>query len=157
MTGFYVIDTILAMDWTSLGDVILHLVLPAFTMGMVLSGIFIRLTRANMLEVLKADHITAAEARGIRRRKIVYKYGLKNALVPILTMMGLQFALLIAGAVLCETTFSWPGLGRFLLESIYLRDYPSIQGVVVIFALIVATVSLMVDVVYALIDPRVRY
>jgi len=127
------------------------------TLGLVLSGIFIRLTRANMLDVLQSDYILAAEARGIRHRRVVYKHAILNAFVPILTMMGLQVALLMAGAVLTETTFSWPGMGRLLLERIYLRDYPTIQGIIVIFALIVAFVSLIVDIIYALVDPRVRY
>ena len=156
-TGFYIVDTILIRDYAALGDVVMHLVLPAATLGMMLSGIFIRLTRANMLDVLKSDYILAAEARGIPHRQVVYKHALLNAFVPILTMMGLQVALLMAGAVLTETTFSWPGIGRLLLERIYLRDYPTIQGVIVIFALLVAFVSLLVDIVYALIDPRVRY
>lgn len=156
-TGFYVIDTIMAHDWSALGDVLLHLVLPSVTLGLVLSGIFVRLTRTNMLDILKADYILAAEARGIRHRAIVYKHALKNAFIPILTMMGLQFALLIAGAVLTETTFSWPGIGRLLLERIYLRDYPVIQGVIIVIALFVAMASLLVDIVYAMIDPRVRY
>jgi peptide/nickel transport system permease protein len=156
-TGFYVLDTILVRDFSALGDVLFHLVLPSVTLGLVLSGIFVRLTRTNMLDVLKADYIVAAEARGIRHRKIVYRHALKNAFIPILTMMGLQFALLMAGALLTETTFSWPGMGRLLLERIYLRDYPTIQGVIIMFALFVATASLIVDIVYAIIDPRVRY
>jgi len=156
-TGFYILDTILVRDFSALGDVLIHLILPAFTLGLVLSGIFIRLTRANMLDVLRADYIIAAEARGIKHRKIVYKHALKNALIPILTMMGLQIALLMAGAVLTETTFSWPGMGRLLLERIYLRDYPTIQGVIIMIALIVAMASLIVDIIYAIVDPRVRY
>ncbi|MBW2091854.1 MAG: ABC transporter permease, partial [Deltaproteobacteria bacterium] len=156
-TGFYVVDTILATDFAALGDVLMHLVLPSFTLGLVLSGVFVRLTRANMLDVLKADYILAAEARGIKHRKIVYKHALKNAFIPVLTMMGLQFALLLAGAILTETTFSWPGMGRLLLERIYYRDYPTIQGVIIIFVLFVAMVSLIVDIIYAIIDPRIRY
>ena len=156
-TGFYVLDTILVKDFSAFGDVLIHLILPAFTLGLVLSGIFVRLTRANMLDVLRADYIVAAEARGIRHRKIVYRHALKNAFIPILTMMGLQIALLMAGAVLTETTFSWPGMGRLLLERIYLRDYPTIQGVIIMIALIVAMASLIVDVIYAIVDPRVRY
>jgi peptide/nickel transport system permease protein len=156
-TGFYILDTILVQDFSAFGDVLWHLVLPSVTLGLTLSGIFIRLTRANMLDVLKADYILAAEARGIRHKRVVYKHALLNAFVPILTMMGLQVALLMAGAVLTESTFSWPGMGRLLLERIYLRDYPTIQGVIVVFALIVALVSLVVDILYALVDPRVRY
>jgi peptide/nickel transport system permease protein len=156
-TGFYVVDTILVKDFSALGDVMIHLILPSVTLGLVLSGIFVRLTRANMLDVLRSDYIVAAEARGIRHRAVVYKHALKNAFIPILTMMGLQFALLMAGALLTETTFSWPGIGRLLLERIYLRDYPTVQGVIIVYALIVAMVSLIVDVIYALVDPRVRY
>ncbi|MBW1710179.1 MAG: ABC transporter permease [Deltaproteobacteria bacterium] len=156
-TGFYIVDTILVRDFSALADVLVHLILPSVTLGLVLSGVFVRLTRANMLEVLKADYIIAAEARGIRHRKIVYKHALKNAFIPVLTMMGLQFALLLAGAILTETTFSWPGMGRLLLERIYLRDYPTIQGIIIVFVLIVAMVSLLVDIIYAIIDPRIRY
>lgn len=156
-TGLYIIDTLLIRDFSALGDVLMHLVLPSVTLGLMLSGIFIRLTRANMLDVLKTDYILAAEARGIRHRRVVYKYAIMNAFVPILTMMGLQVALLMAGAMLTENTFSWPGVGRLLLERIYLRDYPTIQGVIVIYALIVAFVSLIVDIVYAWVDPRIRY
>jgi peptide/nickel transport system permease protein len=156
-TGFYILDTILVKDWTALNDVLIHLILPSVTLGLVLSGIFVRLTRTNMLDVLKADYIVAAEARGIPHRIIVYKHALKNAFIPILTMMGLQFAVLMAGAVLTETTFSWPGMGRLLLERIYYRDYPVIQGVIIVIALFVAMASLIVDIIYAIIDPRVRY
>jgi peptide/nickel transport system permease protein len=123
----------------------------------VLSGIFIRLTRANMLDTLKADYVLAARARGIPERRVVYGHALKNAFIPVLTMLGLQFAALLAGAILTETTFSWPGMGRLLVDRIYLRDYPTIQGVIVVFAFFVSIVSLIVDLIYAVIDPRVRY
>jgi peptide/nickel transport system permease protein len=156
-TGIYLIDTLLIWDFEAFWDVAHHLVLPSVTLGLMLSGIFVRLTRANMLDVLKSDYILAAEARGIRHKKVVYKHGLMNAFVPILTMMGLQVGLLMAGAILTESTFSWPGMGRLLLERIYMRDYPTIQGVIVIFALLVAFCSLLVDIIYALVDPRVRY
>jgi peptide/nickel transport system permease protein len=131
-------------------------VLPAVTLGVVLSGVFVRLTRANMLDVLKSDFVLASRARGVPERSVVYKHALKNALIPIITMLGLQFSALLAGAILTETTFSWPGMGRLLLERIYLRDYPTIQGIIVVYALIVSLVSLIVDVLYAIIDPRVK-
>ncbi|MBW1730054.1 MAG: ABC transporter permease [Deltaproteobacteria bacterium] len=156
-TGFYILDTIWIRDWAALGDVLLHLFLPSLTLGLVISGIFLRLTRANMLDVLRSDYVLAAEARGIRHRIVVYKHALKNAFIPILTMMGLQFAQLICNALLTETTFSWPGMGRLLMERIYLRDYPTIQGTIVIYALLVATISLIVDIIYAMVDPRIRY
>ena len=156
-TGFYLLDTLIAGQWASFADVALHLLLPSLTLGIVLSGIFIRLTRANMLDTLKADYVLAARARGIPERRVVYGHALKNAFIPVLTMLGLQFAALLAGAILTETTFSWPGMGRLLVERIYLRDYPTIQGVIVVFAFFVSLVSLVVDLIYAVIDPRVRY
>ena len=110
-----------------------------------------------MLDVLKSDYILAARARGIPERRVVYNHGLRNALIPIVTMLGLQFSLLLAGAILTESTFSWPGMGRLLLERIYLRDYPTIQGVIVVYTLIVSAMSLLVDLLYAAIDPRVKY
>jgi peptide/nickel transport system permease protein len=110
-----------------------------------------------MLDVLQQDFITAARARGIRERVVVYRHALRNAMIPIVTMLGLQFALLLAGAVLTESTFSWPGLGRFLAERISYRDFSSIQSSVVLFALIIAGVSLIVDILYAYLDPRIRY
>jgi peptide/nickel transport system permease protein len=119
--------------------------------------VYIRLTRANMIDILKSDFILAARARGIPENKVVYKHALKNAFIPILTMMGLQFAMLIGGAILTETTFSWPGMGRLLLERIYLRDYPTIQGIIVVFALGISMISLIVDIIYALVDPRIKY
>jgi len=156
-TGFYLIDTLIAGQWASFGDVALHLLLPSLTLGIVLSGIFIRLTRANMLDSLKADFVLAARARGLPERRVVYSHALKNAFIPVLTMMGLQFAALLAGAILTDTTFSWPGMGRLLVDRIYLRDYPTIQGVIVVYAFFVSVVSLAVDLIYSVIDPRVRY
>jgi peptide/nickel transport system permease protein len=156
-SGFYIIDTLRAGDMAVFGDVLWHLILPALTLGIVLSAIFVRLTRANMLDVLKGDYILAARARGIPERRVVYNHGLRNALIPIVTMLGLQFSLLLAGAILTESTFSWPGMGRLLLERIYLRDYPVIQGVIIVYTLFVSFVSLLVDLLYAAIDPRVKY
>ncbi len=156
-TGFYLIDTLMAGNLRAFTDVAIHLILPSLTLGIVLSGVFVRLTRANMLDVLKSDYILAARARGVSEKYVVYKHGLKNAFIPILTMLGLQFAILLAGAVLTETTFSWPGMGRLLMERIYLRDYPTVQGVIVVFALLVSVISLLVDLLYAAIDPRVKY
>lgn len=156
-TGLYLIDTLLIGDFAAFADVLIHLILPGVTLALVLSGIFVRLTRQNMLDVLKSDYVLAAEARGIRHRTVVYRHALKNAFIPILTMMGLQVAILMAGAILTETTFSWPGMARLLLERIYYRDYPTLQGTIVMFALIVATTSLIVDIIYAILDPRIRY
>ncbi len=157
ITHLYVLDSIFTGNWKALVSTLRYLALPAFTLGLYLSGVFTRLTRSNMLDVLREDFITAGRARGIRERTVVYKHALKNAFIPILTMMGLQFAALLAGAVLTETTFSWPGMGLFMWERIGYRDFNSIQGSVVFFAVLVTAVSLIVDIIYAWIDPRIRY
>ncbi len=157
ITGLYTIDAILTRDWRLLGDALQHLILPAITLGLVLAGIFTRLTRANMLDVLEQDFITAGRARGIRERVLVYKHGLRNAFIPIVTLLGLQFALLLAGAILTETTFSWPGMGRLVVDRIYDRDFTTVQGSILFFALLVAGVSLFVDILYGFLDPRIRY
>jgi len=157
ITGLFVLDGIISGSWKQVTNSLFHLVLPAMTLGLVLSGIFVRLTRANMLDVLKQDYILSADARGIKRKKVVYRHALKNAFVPVLTMMGLQFAYLMAGAVLTETTFSWPGMGSYLVEAVNYRDFPAIQGTIIFIALLVASISLVVDIIYAFINPRVRY
>ena len=157
ITGLYTVDAILLGDMGLLKDALRHLVLPSLTLGLVLAGVFTRLTRANMLEVLRKDFIIAGRARGIRERILVYKHGLRNAFIPIVTLLGLQFALLLAGAILTETTFSWPGLGRLVVDRIYDRDFSTMQGSILFFALLVTGVSLIVDVLYGFLDPRIRY
>lgn len=157
LSNFYVLNCLVTGQWASLGDALLHLVLPSLTLGLYLSGNFTRLTRANMLDVLQQDFISAARSRGIKEKVVVYKHALLNAFIPILTMFGMQFALLLAGAVLTETTFNWPGMGLFLVNRVIDRDFPAIQGTIVFFALIIATANLFVDIIYARIDPRVRY
>ncbi len=157
ITGLYLVDSLVTLNLPSFMDALKHLILPSLTLGLYLSGIFTRLTRANMLGTLQQDFIIAARARGIPERVVVYKHALKNAFIPILTMIGLQFAALLAGAVLTETTFSWPGMGSFVVERIGYRDFASIQGAVVFFAFLVASVSLIVDIIYARLDPRIRY
>jgi len=157
VTGLYLLDSLLTFDLDSLVSALKHLILPTVTLGVYLSGIFTRLTRTNLMEVLEKDFIKAARARGLSEKIVIYKHGLKNAFIPILTMMGLQFALLLAGAVLTEITFSWPGMGTLLFERVSYRDFTTVQGIIVFFALIVVTVNLMVDIIYAYIDPRIRY
>jgi len=156
-TGLYTVDSLLEGNLQKLVEALRYLMLPSLTLGIVLSGIFVRLTRSNMLETLRLDFVTAARARGLSERAVLYGYALRNAFLPILTMMGLQFAALLAGAILTETTFSWPGLGRYLVDRIAFRDYTAIQGTIVFFGLLVALVSLIVDILYAYLDPRIRF
>lgn len=156
-TNFYIIDGILTHNWEALGSALGHLVLPSLTLGLALTGVFTRLTRVNMIEMLQSDFITAGRARGISEQRLVYRHALRNTFIPILTLIGLQFAALMAGAVLTETTFSWPGIGRYLVERIQLRDYTAVQSTIGVFAMFVAAISLLMDVLYAFIDPRIRY
>jgi len=156
ITGLYVLDSILTMNVPALVSSLRHLILPSITLGVVLSGAYTRLIRNNMVDVLSQEFIRAYHARGVRSWKITL-YALKNAFIPVVTMMGLQFAILLGGAVLTETTFSWPGMGTFIVDRIGYRDYTSIEGTVVFIALLVGLVSLLVDLVYALLDPRVKY
>ncbi|WP_198362075.1 ABC transporter permease [Thermococcus radiotolerans] len=156
VTGLYVLDSIITGNWDALVSSVRHLILPALTLGIVLSGAYTRLVRNNMVDVLSQDFIRAYYARGVANRKVMW-YALKNAFIPVVTLMGLQFAILLGGAVLTETTFSWPGMGTFLVDRIDYRDYNAIQGAVIFFAFFVGIISLIVDIVYALLDPRVKY
>jgi peptide/nickel transport system permease protein len=156
-TNMLTIDSLISGNWPALGSSLAHLVLPTATLGLILSGVFVRLTRINVIETLHADYITAARARGIREHVLIYGHALKNAMIPVITLIGLQVAILLAGAVLTETVFSWPGMGRYLVERISSRDYTAVQGAITIFALLVALISLTVDIIYSLVDPRVRY
>jgi peptide/nickel transport system permease protein len=156
ITGLYTIDSLLQGNLFKFFESLKALLLPSLTLGIILSGMFVRMTRTNMLETLRLDFVTAAKARGLKESTVTYGYALRNAFLPILTMMGLQFAILLGGAILTETTFSWPGLGRYIVDRINFRDYTAIQGAVVMFGLFVTLVSLVVDILYAYLDPRIR-
>lgn len=157
ITGVYLIDSILRGDIAVFFDALRHLALPAATLGLVLSGLIGRISRSNMLEVLGNEYVTSARAKGLAEWRVVLQHALRNALIPIVTVVGLQFALLMAGAILTEVTFAWPGVARYLLESIEARDFNAIQGTVVVIALFVTTVNLVVDILYVFLDPRVTY
>jgi peptide/nickel transport system permease protein len=156
-THILLIDVFLSGNGAAINDVLRHLLLPAVTLGLLICGVFIRLVRVNMLMTMQADYVEAAEARGIQRGKVTWRHAFRNALVPVITIVGLQFALLLGGAVLTETTFNWPGLGQKLVYYINNRDYGAVQGIITIFALVVVLISVLVDIVNALIDPRVRF
>jgi ABC-type dipeptide/oligopeptide/nickel transport system permease component len=155
-TGLFTVDSLLEGNIYKFIQSLKYLFLPSFTLGLVLCGVFIRLTRSNMFETMRLDFVTAARARGLKENKVTYGYALRNAFLPILTLIGLQFATLLGGAVLTETTFSWPGIGRYIVDRISQRDYTAIQGAVVVFGLFVSAVSLVVDLFYAYLDPRIR-
>jgi peptide/nickel transport system permease protein len=134
-----------------------HLVLPALTLGLATAALIARITRSSMLEVLRQDYITTARSKGLIERVVIYKHALKNALIPVVTVMGLQFGTLLGGAVLTETVFSWPGIGRLMVDSILARDYPVVQGAVLLLAVFFVLINLVVDIIYAFLDPRITY
>jgi len=156
-THILLLDAFLSGNGAAIEDVLKHLILPAFTLGLLICGVFIRLVRVNMLQTMQSDYVEAAEARGIKQGKVTWRHAFRNALVPVITVIGLQFALLLGGAVLTEETFNWPGLGHKLVDYINERDYGAVQGIVTVFAVAVVLISLLVDIINALIDPRVRY
>ncbi len=157
ITGFYVLDALLQGNFRVLKDVLAHLVLPALTLGTIPLAILARITRSAMLEVLSQDYIRTARAKGLLERWVIFKHALKNALLPVVTIIGLQFGTLLGGAILTETIFSWPGIGSWIYEGILSRDYPVVQGGVVFVAITFVLINLLVDLSYAFLDPRIQY
>jgi len=156
-TGLYTIDSLLMGRYDIFIDAVRHLILPSLTLGLVLSGFFTRIVRVNMMQTLQSDFVEAARARGIRERSVIYRHAFKNALIPVVTVIGLQFAALLGGAILTETTFSLNGVGQLLVRAIIAGDYTMVQGIIVFYAILVIFVSLAVDIANAFIDPRIKY
>lgn len=156
-TGFMLIDTLLMGDLRLFGNAVWHLILPSFVLSTVIMPILARLTRASMLEVMRQDYVRTAEAKGLQPRTVIMRHALKNALLPIVTVIGLQLGGLLGGALLTETIFSWPGMGLWTYRAILSRDYPIVQGAVLVSATIYVVVNLLVDISYAYLDPRIRY
>nr|WP_209438096.1 ABC transporter permease [Mesobacillus selenatarsenatis] len=157
ITNFYIIDTLIQGRTDQFVEVLKHLVLPAMALATIPMAIIARITRSTMLEVMRSDFIRTARAKGLSMFWVVYKHSLKNAIIPVLTIIGLQTGLLLGGAILTETIFSWPGIGRYIYEAINYRDYPVIQSGILIIALIFVMINLVVDLLYAAIDPRIKY
>jgi peptide/nickel transport system permease protein len=156
-TNFYVLDAILTRDWGTLKDVVRHLVLPAIALGSIPLAIITRITRAAVLDVQNEDYVRTARAKGLPPMTVDRRHVLRNALLPISTIIGLQTGLLLSGAILTETVFAFPGMGSWLREAIFNRDYPVLQGGILFLALIFVLVNLVVDISYAIINPRIRY
>ncbi len=157
ITGLYVLDSLLTFNWRALGSSLLHLVLPGIALGTIPMAMIARITRSSMLEVIRQDFIRTERAKGLPEKSVIYKHALKNALIPIITVIGMEFGLLLGGAILTETVFAWPGLGRYTVDAVYARDYPAIQGSVLFIAFLFVIVNLITDVLYAYINPRIRY
>lgn len=158
-------DSLLAALWTALsqlnveplGSAVSRLILPTVTLGTHAAALLTRLTRSSMLEVIRQDYVRTARAKGLAERTVIYRHALRNALIPVVTITGLQFGGLLGGAVITETVFAWPGVGRMAVQAIYQRDFPVVQGIVLMLSAVFVLINLLVDLTYALIDPRVRY
>ncbi len=157
ITGLYTLDSLLRGDFSKFSTALYYLVLPAASLGILISGVFERIVRVNLKQALQAEYVDAAKARGINDRTILWNHAFRNTLIPVVTILGLTLAAMLGGAILTEVTFSWPGLGSRLYKAIGQRDYPTVQGIVVFFAAIVALASIAIDVINAYIDPRIRY
>jgi len=155
VTGFYVLDSILTGNMPALKDSLLHLVLPSVTLGLGVAAIIARVLRSSMLEVLRSDYIKLARAKGATEWNVVLKHALRNALIPTITVVGLQVGTLLGGNMIVETVFSWPGLGRLVVDAIFNRDFPLIQGAVMIYAITFVLTNLVVDVLYTYLNPRI--
>ena len=156
-TGLYLVDSLLVGDLHAFGNALWHLVLPAVTLGTVPAAVISRMTRSSLLEVLKEDYVRTAWAKGLPERAVVFRHALKNAFIPVLTVISLQFGYLLGGAVITETIFAWPGVGRWLLLAVYARDYRAIQGGVLLVATTFVLINLLADLFYAWLDPRIKY
>ncbi|OQY60192.1 MAG: peptide ABC transporter permease [Desulfobacteraceae bacterium 4572_88] len=156
ITNFYIIDSIITHNWNALKDVLWHLLLPAFTLSTIPMATIARITRSSMLEVLRQDYIRTARAKGLSLMRVHYKHALRNALIPVITVIGLQFGILLGGAILTETIFAWPGIGLWILNGVYARDFNAVQGGTMLVATMFVTINMFVDILYAWVNPRIK-
>lgn len=156
VTGLFTVDSILAGQWNILGNAISHLILPSLILGSYVSGFIARITRSSLLEVLGLDYIRTARSKGLNERVVILRHGLTNALIPVVTVIGLSYSNLLAGAVLTESIFAWPGIGRYMFRASTSQDFPAIMGVSILIALIYIGVNFVVDILYYFLDPRIR-
>ena len=157
VTGFMLVDALFSSDKGAFRSALSHLILPAIALGTIPLAVIARMTRSSMLEVLREDYVRTARAKGAGRFRVVAIHALRNALIPVVTTIGLQVGTLLAGAILTETIFSWPGVGKWLVEAIHRRDYPAVQGGILMTATIIIGVNLLVDALYGVINPRIRH
>lgn len=158
ITGLILVDSLITGHWAACADALKHLAMPALALATIPMAIIARMTRASMLDVLQADYIRTAHAKGLREQVVLYRHALKNAFLPIVTIIGIQMGNLLAGAVLTETIFAWPGIGKWgMYDAIVGRDYPIVQGATLLIALVIVFINLIVDISYAFLDPRIHY
>jgi peptide/nickel transport system permease protein len=157
ITGLILIDSLVTANIPAFIDAVQHLIMPTIALATIPTAIIARMTRSSMLDVLQEDYIRTASAKGLVERVVLFRHALKNAFLPVITIIGIQAGSLLAGAVLTETIFSWPGIGKWVYDAILGRDYPIVQGGTLVIALIFVVVNLLVDISYALLDPRIHY
>ena len=155
VTNFYLLDALITKNWAAFKDALWHIIMPAFTLSTIPTAIIARMTRSAMLDVLRQDYIKTAKAKGLSKFKVVYKHALRNAMIPVITTIGLQFGVLLCGAILTETIFAWPGVGKWMYDAVMQRDYMVIQGGTLFIAALFIVINLVVDVMYAVINPRI--
>jgi peptide/nickel transport system permease protein len=157
VTGFYTIDSLLAGQWTTFRSTVEHLILPALVLGASVMGLVTRITRSSLLEVLSTDYVRTARAKGLLELHVIGRHALRNALIPTVTVLGLAYGSLLSGAVMTETIFAWPGVGRYAFQSATQNDFPAIMGVTFVIALMYIFVNFVVDLLYGVLDPQIRY
>jgi peptide/nickel transport system permease protein len=157
VTGLYLLDSLIGWNGPALVSSLRYLIMPSVALATIPMATIARVTRSSMLEVLRQDFIRTERAKGLSERSVIYKHAARNALLPVVTVIGLEFGLLLAGAILTETIFAWPGIGRYVVNAVRMRDYPAVQGCLLFFALTFVVVNLITDLLYVLIDPRIKY
>lgn len=156
-TGFYILDSVLQNNWRAVLDALSHIFLPALALGVNMLGILMRVTRSSILEVMNEDYIQTARAKGLRENKVVWRHVTRNALIPVITVVGLELGTLLSGSIIVETVFAWPGSGSLLITGLNARDYPLVTGVVMTYTAAFVAINLIIDALYAIVDPRIRY
>ncbi|HUF42484.1 MAG TPA: ABC transporter permease [Verrucomicrobiae bacterium] len=156
-TGFYIVDSILQNNWPAVGDALKHIFMPALALGVNMLGILMRVTRSSILEVMNEDYVRTARAKGLKEKRVIWRHVSNNALIPVITVVGLELGTLLSGSIIVETVFSWPGSGSLLITALNARDYPLVTGLVMTYTMAFVLMNLIIDGLYALVDPRIRY
>lgn len=156
-TGFYILDSVMQRNWRAVWDAVTHIFLPALALGVNMLGILMRVTRSSILEVMNEDYIQTARAKGLRENNVVWRHVTRNALIPVITVVGLELGTLLSGSIIVETVFSWPGSGSLLITALNARDYPLVTGIVMVYTVAFVAINLIIDGLYAIVDPRICY
>jgi len=156
-TGFYIYDSIMQKNWPAVWDALTHIFLPAVALGVNMLGILMRVTRSSILDVMNEEYVVTARAKGLAENKVVWRHVTRNALIPVITVVGLELGTLLSGSIIVETVFSWPGSGSLLITALNARDYPLVTGLVMTYTVAFVTINLIIDGLYAIVDPRIRY